>query len=270
MKLLIKLFIPFLLVSCGNSDYLAKVDNQKITAEQFTAYLEYKGVRSQDLTQQHNLLKQYAQGIGLYQAILKEKSVDNTLIDEEVESFRRSLIINKYFENTINTKVTEDSVKNYYANHAADYEEERAHVAHILIRTNPSMTEEEIQHAKTKIYEVYSKLQSGVTFSELAEQHSNDSISAKKEGDIGWIKRGAISSVFSQTAFSLEENTYSEPIQTEYGFHIIKLLEPAKVIKKSFNEVKGEIRHQLKAQIKSAELERLLAGVKITIKQDDK
>lgn len=266
MKKLSILLSAILLVSCGNSDYLAKVGDKKISLEEFSSFLEFKGVRNADKQQQENLLKTYAQDIALYQSIKKSGVDEDGLLQIEVENFKRNLLISRYFEKLLAEKVTDDAVKNYYANHASDYEEERARFAHILVRTNSGMTEAEQQHAKSKVFEAYSALKAGDDFAEVAQKYSNDTISAKKGGDLGWVKRGAISPVFSKIAFSLTNEQYSEPFQTEFGFHIVKLLEPSRIIKTSFNDVKGEIRHQLKYQVKQAELERLLESSKITYK----
>lgn len=266
MKKLSILFLTTLLASCGNSDYLAKVGSQQISSEEFANFLQFKGVRNADEQQQKNLLKTYAQDIALYQSIKKSGIEEDALLQAEVENFKRNLLINRYFEKLLAEKVTDDAVKNYYANHASDYEEERARFAHILVRTNSAMTEAEQQHAKSKAFEAYSALKAGDDFAEVAQKYSSDTISAKKGGDLGWVKRGAISPVFSKIAFSLTNEQYSEPFQTEFGFHIVKLLEPSRVIKTSFNDVKGEIRHQLKHQVKQAELDRLLENTKITYK----
>ena len=165
-------------------------------------------------------------------------------------------------------QVTDDAVKNYFTNNASEYEDEKVHVAHILVRTNGAMSEEEKQTAKNRIHEIYSQLNAGKEFDKIAQVQSEDRISAKKGGALGWLKRGAISPVFSQVAFEIESGKYSKPIQTEFGYHIVKVIEPAAVIKRSFKDVKGEIRHQLLSKAKQAELDRLLKSQNIEVYED--
>ncbi|WP_430460353.1 peptidylprolyl isomerase [Thalassolituus sp. LLYu03] len=259
------LFLTVALTACGNGDYLAKVGDHKVSKGEFSSYLAMKGIESDA---NGNVLKDLANRIALVESISTEGLLDKAGIDASVEDYRRNLMINQYFDKFMTTHVTDEAVKNYFSSHAADYEEERVHIAHILVRTNSSMTEEENQQAKTRIYDVYSRLQANGDFAELAASYSTDTLSAKKGGDLGWLKRGSVSPVFTQTAFGLKEGAYSEPVQTEFGFHILKALESPKVIKKSFDEVKGEIRHMLKAQAKQAELDRLLATTDVEIYSD--
>ena len=250
------------LSACGNGDYLAKAGDQKISKQDFAAYLQMKGIETDA---SGAVLKDLATRMALVESIGSEDLLDEKAIAVSVEDYRRNLMINQYFDKFMATHVTDEAVKNYFSAHAADYEEERVHIAHILVRTNAAMTEEEKQQAKTRIYDVYSRLQANGDFAELAASYSTDTLSAKKGGDLGWLKRGSVSPVFTQTAFGLKEGAYSEPVQTEFGFHILKALESPKVIKKSFDEVKGEIRHMLKAQAKQAELDRLLAETDVEI-----
>ncbi len=252
-------FIAVGIIGCSDSNYVARVDSQRITPEEFTTYLKVKGVRDDRAENKAGILKQYAQGVALEKAILDEGTVNLAEINQAVSDYRRNMIVSRYFESFINDRVTDDSVKNYFSNHADEYEEERVHVAHILIRTNSGMTEDELQKLKTDIFEIHSKLRSGESFEELANTRSDDKISGKKGGDLGWIKRGSISPIFSSTAFDTAVGTVSDPLLTEYGYHIVKVLEEPKVIRKSLDDVKGEIRHMLKAKAKQAELDRLLS-----------
>jgi len=251
-----------MVAACSDSDYLAKAGDHKITQQEFSAYLKMKGIKSGD---DAVVLKDLANRIALTDSIGDQSLLDKNEIEAAVADYRRNLMISKYFDQYMASHVTDDAVKNYFSNHASDFEEERAHIAHILVRTNSSMSEEEMQQAKTRIYEAYSKLKEGKDFADLAVSYSSDTLSSKNGGDLGWLKRGSISPVFSEVAFSLESGAYSEPLQTEFGYHIVKAIESPKVIKKSFDDVKGEIRHMLKAQAKQAELDRLLSLKEIAI-----
>lgn len=267
-KTVISVLLSLSVVGCGESGYVAKAGGESISKERFEQYLQVKGVKYSKLSEQAPVLKNFAQSVALEKAVEAEGVVDMAMVDASVDDYRRNLLISQYFDQFVAERVTDDAVKNYFANHAADYEEEAAHIAHILVRTNTSMTPDELQQAKTRIYEVYSKLQSGEQFSELAATFSDDKISGKKGGDLGWIKHGAIAPVFSKTAFSLSSGKYSEPFQTEFGYHIVMAEDDVKTLKKSFDDVKGEIRHMLKANAKQAELDRLLASSKVEVNQE--
>ena len=106
-------------------------------------------------------------------------------------------------------------------------------------------------------------IRSGKDFTEAAEQYSEDKVSAKKGGDLGWLKEGAIDAAFSKALFELETGAVSEPVETPFGFHVIKKLEGPTVIKKPFSAVAGDIRYMLRNKAKEAEMERLVGEVRV-------
>jgi parvulin-like peptidyl-prolyl isomerase len=90
---------------------------------------------------------------------------------------------------------------------------EQVHARHILVAT-----EEEAR-------QVLERLKAGEDFAQLARELSRDTASAKNGGDLGWIGRGMTVEPFEKAAFALEVGRWSEPVQTQFGFHIIQVLE---------------------------------------------
>jgi peptidyl-prolyl cis-trans isomerase C len=148
-------------------------------------------------------------------------------------------------------------MRNFYAENADRFQSKKVHVAHVLIRTNPKMSEQEREALLTKAQEVYSKAMSREDFAKLAEQYSDDALSAKKGGNLGWISEGSIDPAFSKAAFSMKQDETSQPIATPFGFHVIKIIDEAQVVKKPYESVKGDIRFELRQQAKKAEMDRL-------------
>jgi peptidyl-prolyl cis-trans isomerase C len=228
-------------------------------AEAFNAYLEFKRIRVRDDAHRKSLYAQYMERETLADSIESEQLLDKKMTDAELNEFRKEMLISRYFESFLQQKVSEEAVRNYYAGNAGKYEDRKVRVAHILLRIDKNMGEPERQAKLTTAHEAYSKLNTGAEFSEIAEQYSEDAISSKKGGDLGWLKEGAIDARFSKTVFSMEPNQISEPFETAFGFHIVKLQEGPVVVKKPFEAVRGDIRYQLRNQAKDAELKRLLA-----------
>jgi peptidyl-prolyl cis-trans isomerase SurA len=116
-------------------------------------------------------------------------------------------------------------------------------VAHIM--TMNAKEGEDATKPKTTIDEVYKKLQQGEKFEELAKQFSEDKSSAPKGGMLNRFGSGQLSSdLFENAAFSLtKENPVSAPIQSEYGWHIIKLIDrfPVKTLEESKIELENKI-----------------------------
>ena len=135
--------------------------------------------------------------------------------------------------------VTDEDLKKYYEQTKSNYtEEESRRVAHILIETNGKVSDAE---AKAKIDDIHKQIENGASFAEMARRYSQDPGSAKKGGDLGFNSRGSFVKAFDDVAFSLKPNQISKPVKTEFGYHIIKLLdiEPQRV--PGFAEVRDKV-----------------------------
>lgn len=252
------------LLACGSdSNEFAKVNGRKITKDQFNAYLKFKRIPETDTGRLNAVADEYLEREALSSVIEAEEKMDTPVIQAELNELKKEMLISRYFETFLKDAVSEQAVKNYYSAHAEEYEQKKAHVAHILIRTNKKMSETERQAKLTTAQEAYSKVRTGEDFAKVAEKYSEDKVSAKKGGDLGWMKEGSIGPVFSKTVFEMEPGTVSEPFETTFGFHVVKLLEEPKVVKQPFKSVEGNIRYQLRNKAKQAESERLMAKVKI-------
>ncbi|NBC83642.1 MAG: hypothetical protein GVY19_09690 [Bacteroidetes bacterium] len=117
--------------------------------------------------------------------------------------------------------------------------------AHIFKRVNKNEPESAWEEAKIQIDSVYAELENGASFEELAKKHSDDSYTARRGGDVGWFKAGKMVPRFAEAAIDLEEiGDYTEPVRTDYGFHIIKLLDEKPV--PTFDEMEEELVKALK------------------------
>lgn len=140
--------------------------------------------------------------------------------------------------------VTEDEEKIYYQNHIDQYKlEDRAHVAHILFKT-VGMTDAEAAEVKKKAEDVLNKAKHGGNFADLAKQYSEDT-TKDKGGDLGWIVRGQTVPEFEAVAFSLPKGSISDLVKTQYGFHIIQVIDRESARTQTLDEVKASIANQL-------------------------
>jgi peptidyl-prolyl cis-trans isomerase D len=124
---------------------------------------------------------------------------------------------------------------------------ERVMVRHILLKTTDK-SDEQKQEARTKIDDLLAQLKGGADFAELAEANSEDTGSAVEGGDLGWIARGQTVANFEKAAFSLEPNSLSEVIETEYGFHIVEVKEKETARLQPFEDVKDQLAEEKKRQ----------------------
>ncbi len=146
---------------------------------------------------------------------------------------------------------------------AKNYEQKKVHVAHILFRTHANMGETERKAKLTAANAARSKIKKGKKYEAIAKKYSEDKISGKKGGDLGWLKQGAIEPRFSEKVFSMEVGKVSEPFETNFGYHIVKVLEGPVTVTRSFEAAQGDIRYQLRNQTKDAETKRLMKSIEI-------
>ena len=132
----------------------------------------------------------------------------------------------------------------------ADNEQRRA--AHILIKTSDKVKEAD---ALVKIKDIEKRIQAGEDFGVLAKQYSQDEGSAISNGDLGFIGKGAFVPEFEKAMYALKQNEVSAPVKTQYGYHIIKLLE----IQKTPAPLMADIRPELEADVRAMKAEELYA-----------
>jgi peptidyl-prolyl cis-trans isomerase SurA len=102
--------------------------------------------------------------------------------------------------------------------------------AHIMLISNDQSTEAEKKEAERKIQEIYSELKQGANFTEMARVYSEDRGSSRKGGELPWFSTGRMVPEFEEAAFSIEKDgDISEPVKTQFGWHIIKRLEYRKM-----------------------------------------
>lgn len=252
-----------LLMGCSDSGSIASVNGKGISQEEFNAYLKFKRIPEQDKARVDRALDEYVNRAALAAAIEKTGKLDAAVIQAELEEFKRQMLIGRYFEEHLNGVVDDAAVRNYYAEHQGQYESSRVHAAHILVRIDPTMGETERQAKLSTAHEIYSRLQKGEDFADLAKSYSEDKVSGEKGGDLGWLAEGAVDPEFSKKLFSMKPGEISEPLITPFGFHVVKMIEGPQTIKRSLESVEGEIRYQLRNQAKATETERLVNTVKV-------
>lgn len=148
-----------------------------------------------------------------------------------------------------NTPVTDDELKAVYLQNIQQYEvPNRVHAEHILF-TTVGKTDAEVAEIKSRAEDVDTQAKKkGANFEDLAKKYSEDPGSKAKGGDLGWIIQGQTVPEFEKAAFSLPKGEVSDLIKTQYGFHIIKILDKETAHTKPFDEVKDSIRAPLLLQ----------------------
>lgn len=131
-----------------------------------------------------------------------------------------------YEDMAAKAKFTDEEIKSYYEANKNRFETLPAIKArHILVRPDPKAADQEKAKAdaKKKITDLLPKAKSGAKFADLAKAFSQDPGSARQGGDLGWFQKGVMIKAFEEAAFALNKGEVSGVIETEFGFHIIKV-----------------------------------------------
>lgn len=146
--------------------------------------------------------------------------------------------------------VTPEQAKAWYEKNLTRYkQDEERRASHILITAESSAGDDVKAKAKAKAEDILKQVKANPgDFAKLAKQHSQDPGSAEKGGDLGFFGRGMMVKPFEDAAFALKEGEASDIVQSDFGFHIIRLTGIKPMKQKPFEEVRGEIEAELKQQ----------------------
>ena len=148
----------------------------------------------------------------------------------------------------------QSEVERAYNNNMEQYTTpEQVRASHILLKTEGK----DDAAVKAKAEDVLKQARGGADFAELAKKHSEDEGSAKNGGDLDYFGRGRLVPEFDQTVFAMQPGQISDLVKTQYGYHIIKLVDKKTATTRSLQEVRQQIVDQLsyeRAQAQAADL----------------
>jgi parvulin-like peptidyl-prolyl isomerase len=217
-------------------DPLATWEGGKMTASSFAAQLDFNLLATLFPDQAGEQIKGILEEVVNEQLMVKEslaRGYDKVPeVDQKVRQYREGLMENKLYGNYIlaDMKVTDEELRQYFEQNRQEFVfPEKRRVAHILAAS--------LDSAK----DIFKKYKEGESFEALAKFYSKDSQNAERGGELGWVGKGDILPVLERTVFSLKAGEISDPVQTEAGHHILKLLEVRPAQLKDFTQAKKEV-----------------------------
>lgn len=160
----------------------------------------------------------------------REKLGSGAHFDDRMQYWRRRALRDAYFERSVKSTVSSTEARKVYDQEVSGARpEEEVRARHILVDSE--------QRAK----EVFEKIAHGEDFGRMAKEHSKDPGSKDDGGDLGYFSRGQMVPQFEEAAFKLKKGDISSPVQTKFGWHLIKVEDRRSRGAPPFEEIKDRL-----------------------------
>ncbi len=189
-------------------------------------------ISKEDIDKEMDLIAEHYGGLDNFEQML---TIYGQSIDSVKQNIEKNLQVKKLLEPQI--IITDEEIKDYFEENKESFNtEEQIKASHILV------------DSEEKAVEVKNKLNAGEDFAELAKEYSTDNSNKDNGGSLGFFGRGEMVPEFEDIAFSLEAGKTSEPVKTDFGYHIIKVEEKKEakeaVLEENSKQVKNMIFEQ--------------------------
>ena len=206
--------------------------------------------KSEEVKKEAQIIIDEQGGRSVIQPILASYGTTWEVFEEDMQE---RLTIERYIEKDLLSSLTisdADLRAAFNANPSLYADPEKVRARHILIAFPKGATSEQDKAAAIRAQEVYTKTSKpGADFSNLAAEYSDDTASKVEGGDLGLFERGMMVPEFEKAAFSLKVGQVSEPVKTNYGYHIIKVEQHVAAGAPDFEKAKEKIRYRLMADV---------------------
>lgn len=201
--------------------------------------------------------------------LLKKNKLDAAMMRDEIGM---NIRINKLVMEELGgkVKITDKEISDFYNKNIEQFKrKESVHARHILVAKTAGESDKVKAEKKSRAEELRKQLVSGADFADLAKKHS-DCPSKKGGGDLGTFTRGQMVKPFEDAVFSQEKNVIGQVVETEFGYHIIQVLERQSAqVAKLDGETKPQIQAALERQKQQGAydsmIKRLKAGANIVV-----
>jgi peptidyl-prolyl cis-trans isomerase C len=176
-----------------------------------------------------------------------------------MQFLRERALHNAYFQENALNKVTDEEVKARYDKEvAAMPPQQELHAMHILVKS------------KEEADKIIKELEAGKDFGELAKANSTDPSAAQNGGDLGFFAKGQMVPEFEAAVFAMKDGEFTKvPVQTQFGFHVIKRVEERNVPAPEFKDVEGQVRQLVVREKYAALIEDARKGVTIEVMDEN-
>jgi len=260
----------------AKKDVLAKVGPKEITKSEVEAYAGLYPEQQQALIKadprMEEVLVRNLVSIIVVSDVAKKKGLEkDPTVRKQIDIMKNEYLARTYIQKEIlgKIKLTDKDYEAYYNAHKKEFENpEMVRARHILIAVKPNATEEEKKAALKKAEDILEKAKKGDDFAKLASEYSDDPGSKAKGGDLGFFTAGSMVGKFEQAAFTLKPGEISPVVETEFGYHIIKVEERKAAEQQPYDAIKEQVQAKATQAIQqerlNAFLEKAMKDAKVT------
>jgi peptidyl-prolyl cis-trans isomerase C len=214
--------------------------------------------------QKATILKRIIEHRAIAERAKKEGFDKRPEVREQLEYSMNDYLAQEYLKKAVlkDVAVTEEEMRKHYQENEKTYTlAAQAKARHILVKVAPNAPEADKKKAREKAEVLLKRVREGQDFAKVAEESSEDPASQKKGGDLGYFSRGRMVKPFEDVAFSMKPGQVSEIVETQFGFHIIKLEDLKEARIRPFDEVKEMVKSQLTLNLNKGKQEEFLKNL---------
>jgi peptidyl-prolyl cis-trans isomerase C len=192
-------------------------------------------------------------------------TASHTTLEQLRSDAKQDLVVQKMIDAEISSKieVKPEQMADFYAKNPDQFKQpDRVHASHILIGFPRDADAAAKAQAHAKAEQVLADVKAGKDFAALAKEHSQDPGSAPNGGDLGFFQPGQMVGPFNDAAFSLAPGAVSELVETEFGYHIIKVTEKQAGRMISLEEIKPRLEQFLLQRNRQEQTETFIKGLR--------
>ncbi|MDB6154802.1 MAG: peptidylprolyl isomerase [Chthoniobacteraceae bacterium] len=197
--------------------------------------------------------------------VKKQIEKSGQTLEKIKESIRTNLRQQRWVEEQIKGKdaVTDAEIEEFYKKNPDQFKApERVRASHILIGVKKDATPEQVTEKEKSAKAIYERVKKGEDFAKLATELSEDPSAKQSGGDLDFFAKEQMVPEFSAAAFAMKKGDISEPVRSEFGYHIIKVTDRKEPEVVALEKAKPQLTAYLGQQKKQAEVEKLVRGVR--------
>lgn len=218
-------------------------------------------VKASEINERFESLKKRFTNESEFNNVLHEQNFSEDVVKAQ---FKRGIAIKQLIDSQIvpKVKVTDKETKSFYGRNPQYFKKsEQVRASHILVKVDPNADELQKAEARKKLEDIQQELSQGKDFSDLARVFS-EGPSSTKGGDLGYFERNQMVKPFEEAAFSLKPGRISKIVQTNFGYHLIKVIDKKPESIFAYEEIKNAISRDINRKKIEKEVNRYIEELK--------